>query len=304
MLLNKYRPEKIEDMINKDAAKEIKSHILNKKKFIITGPIGSGKTLSLELIANEMKYQIINVTDDIIKDLPEISKQRSMFYKGKFFIVDLDSIRSLDKLTEFTNECTLSVIMCADDIYQRRYYEIRKKYILVKFRKISDFYLMNIIKRICLKENINCSEIALSRLISLYNGDVRAVLITLECLKSEGITLDSIKNIEECKSLNVFDILTEVFNGDLKKSIKLVGDSDQDLFPWIEENVIDGKSLEGYEYLAKADLFKNRVIRTNNWALNKYYFDFIGGISTLKTGKKTFNPPFSKRAKRFEKLRT
>ena len=138
----------------------------------------------------------------------------------------------------------------------------------------------------------------MNRLISLYNGDVRAVLISLECLKSEGITPESIKNMEECKSLNVFDILTEVFNSDLRNSIKIVSNADQDISPWIEENVIDGKSLEGYEYLAKADLFKTRTRKTNNWSLDKYYYDFIGGISTLKTCKKTFNPPYSKRIKK------
>ncbi len=72
---------------------------------------------------------------------------------------------------------------------------------------------------------------------------------------------------------------------------------DQDILPWIEENLVDGKSLEGQEYLSKADLFRTRVIKTNSWSLNKYYFDFLAGIGTLKTGKRMFNPPFSKRAR-------
>ncbi|MBI4895656.1 MAG: hypothetical protein HY831_04140 [Candidatus Aenigmarchaeota archaeon] len=293
MLLHKYKPEKIEDMVNKEAAREIKTLIFEKKKFIITGPIGSGKSLSLEIIAKEMKFELINVTDEIF-DSKEITKQRSIFYKGKIFVVDLDSIRSLEKLEEFIKECSFSMVMAADDIYQKRYYDIRKKFSLVKFRKISDIYLMNIIKRICLKENIEYSEIALGKLISMYSGDIRAVLITLECIKSEGVTQDSIKSIEECKSLNVFDVLTEVFNGDFKKSTRLLSNMDQDILPWIEENVVDGKSLEAQELVARADLFKSRVIRTNNWSLNKYYFDFLGGISTLKTGRRMFNPPYSK----------
>ena len=54
--------------------------------------------------------------------------------------------------------------------------------------------------------------------------------------------------------------------------------------------------IRGYEYLAKADLFKARVIKSNSWSMDKYYYDFLGGISTLKTGRKLFNPPYSKRA--------
>ncbi|GEM_PF-2181550 len=303
MLLHKYKPEKIEDMINKEAAKEIKNLILDKKKFIITGPIGSGKSLSLEILAKDMKFELINITDEIF-DSKEITKQRSIFYKGKIFVVDLDSIRSLEKLEEFTKECSFSIIMSADDIYQKRYYDIRKKYSLVKFRKISDIYLMNIIKRICQKESIQYSEIALGKLISMYNGDIRAVMITLECIKTEGITQDSIKSIEECKSLNVFDVLTEVFNGDLRKSTRLLSNMDQDILPWIEENIVDGKSLEAQELVARADLFKSRVIRTNNWSLNKYYFDFLGGICSMKTNRRMFNPPYSKMKFRTTKPKT
>lgn len=302
MLLNKYKPEKIEEMVNKEAAREIKDLIFGKKKFIITGPIGSGKSLSLEIIAKEMRFELIHIIDEIF-DSPEIVKQRSIFYKGKIFVADLDAIRSVDKLETFIKDCPFSVVLSADDIYQKRYYDIRKKFPLVKFRKISDIYLMNIIKRICSRENIIYSEIALGKLIAMYNGDVRAVLITLECIKSEGITQDSIKSIEECKSLNVFDVLTEVFNGDFKKSKTLLSNMDSDILPWIEENVIDGKSLEAQELVAKADLYRTRVIKTNNWSLNKYYFDFLGGISALKTGRRMFNPPYSKMKVRFTKAK-
>ena len=291
MILEKYKPNKIEDLVNKEAAKELKELILKRKKFIITGSTSSGKSLSLELIAKDLKYQLINITEEISDK--ETMKQKSMFYRAKIFSIDMDSIKSLDKLDDFL-DCPYSVALCSDDIYQKRYYEIRKKYQLVKFRKISDFYIINIVKRICTQENIPYDEIAIGKFVSLYNGDIRAVLINLECLRT-GITIESIKQLEECKSSNVFDVLTEIFNGDLKKSIRALSDMDQDILPWIEENVVDGKSLACNQLVARADLFKSRIRKTGNWSLDKYYYDFLGGISTLKTGKRMFNPPFSKR---------
>ena len=129
----------------------------------------------------------------------------------------------------------------------------------------------------------------------MYNGDIRAVLINLECLKS-GITSESVKEMESCRSMNVFDVLTEVFNGELRNSIRALSNINQDLMPWIEENIVDGKSLACSQLVARADLFKTRVSKTSNWSLDKYYYDFLGGMCTLKTGKRMFNPPFSKRA--------
>ncbi|MFH0836679.1 MAG: hypothetical protein V1870_00975 [Candidatus Aenigmatarchaeota archaeon] len=293
MLLDKYRPVRVEEMVNKAAAMELKDLLRSKKPFIITGPAGCGKTLAIELVAKDLGYEIIHLSDDLLKT-PEITKQRSIFFKGKIFVIELDSLRALDKIDDFGKQSSFPIILSANDIYQKRYYEIRKKYKLVKFRKVSDIYLMNIVKKICLRENILCNELALKNLLLLYNGDVRAVLIALECLRAEGITLSSVRSLEECKFLNVFDVLLEVYNGEIRSAIRLLSNMDQDIEPWIEENIIDGKSIEANELVAKADLFKTRINRTGSWSLQKYYFDMLGAISTLNTGKKMFNPPYSK----------
>ncbi|MBI5332444.1 MAG: Flp pilus assembly complex ATPase component TadA [Candidatus Aenigmarchaeota archaeon] len=293
MLLEKYKPVRIEEMVNKAAAMELKDLLRVKKPFIITGPAGSGKTLALNILAKEMNYEIIHLVDDMLKT-PEIAKQRSIFYKGKIFIIELDSLRTLERLDDFAKQSAFPIVLSANDIYQKRYFELRKKHKLVKFRKVSDIYLMNIVKKICLRESIPCSDMALGNLVSLYNGDIRAVLIALECLRAEGITPSSIKNLEECKFLNVFDVLLEVYNGELRHAIRLLSNMDQDIEPWIEENIIDGKSIAANELLAKADLFKTRIERTGSWSLQKYYFDMLGAISALNTGKKMFNPPYSK----------
>ncbi len=295
MLLEKYRPDKIEDMANKTPAIEARNNIIAGKRFIITGPIGSGKTLSLKLIAKELRYEIIQVTDDMLKDSKESMGQKSIFYKGKLFLIDLDEIKSMEKMDKFIESSRHPVVMISDDVYQKRYYEIRKKHPLIKFRKIPDFYMSQTIKNICTKEEILCNDLALKKLMNLYNGDIRSVLIALDCLRSEGLTPESVKDLEECKAMDVFELLTEIFNGSINDSRKLMRKTDQDIFPWLEENVVDGASLKANEMLAKADLYQSRVRRSGSWSMEKYYFNFISGISTLKTGKKIFNPPFSRR---------
>ena len=300
MLLEKYKPVRIEEMINKAAAMELKDMLKVKKPFIITGPAGCGKTLAIDIIAKESGYEIIHLSDELLKN-PEIAKQRSIFFKGKIFVIELDSIKFLERIGDFADQSMFPIVLSANDIYQKRYYELRKKHKLVKFRKVSDIYLMNIVKKICLRESIPCSDMALGNLVSLYNGDIRAVLISLECLRAEGITPSSVKALEQCKFLNVFDVLLEVYNGELRHAIRLLSDMDQDIEPWIEENIIDGKSIAANEFLAKADLFRTRINRTGSWTLQKYYFDMLGAISALNTGKKMFNPPYSKWPRRTPK---
>ena len=177
MLLEKYKPVRIEEMINKAAAMELKDMLKVKKPFIITGPAGCGKTLAIDIIAKESGYEIIHLSDELLKN-PEIAKQRSIFFKGKIFVIELDSIKFLERIGDFADQSMFPIVLSANDIYQKRYYELRKKHKLVKFRKVSDIYLMNIVKKICLRESIPCSDMALGNLVSLYNGDIRAVLIS------------------------------------------------------------------------------------------------------------------------------
>src|SRR3989344_3951151 len=124
MLIEKYKPEKIEEMANKLAATELKSLILKNGKVILSGSTGTGKSLSLQIIAKEMKYEIINITGNTIKNCKDMAKQQSIFYKGKIFVIELDDMRSLESIENFTKESNFPVILNADDIYQRKYYSL------------------------------------------------------------------------------------------------------------------------------------------------------------------------------------
>jgi DNA polymerase III delta prime subunit len=222
-------------------------------------------------------------------------KQGSLFFKGKIIVVDLDLIHSLEKLESMMKSTPYPIVYTSTDIYQKKYYELRKKHTLIRFQKIADFAMYNLLTSICKKEQIPYSDFAIKHLVRLCESDIRAAIISLCCLKEEGITPESVKSIAEYKTSDVFQTLLNIFGNDLKKARESLSNTEQDILPWIEANANDSTSLSATENIAKADLFKARVMKRQAWNLEKYYYDMIAGISARKICKKRFDPPFARK---------
>ena len=73
-----------------------------------------------------------------------------------------------------------------------------------------------------------------------------------------------------------------------KLSIQTVDKDEDEIFWWIEQNIVNEyekpeEIAKAYEMLSRADLFRNRIIKNQEWKLKKYMIDLMtAGVALSK----------------------
>jgi len=291
----KYSPKKQEDIVyNKEAVKNLKKFVLEKKPTIIYGQPGTGKTSSVYTLANDLNYEIleINASDQrnkekIIEIIGNSSKQLSLFNKEKIILIDeVDGISGnedrggIQALTQVLKETKHSIILTANDPYSKKLVELRKKCCLIEFKPIPIEDIYESLKKILEKENILYDENILRKLARKSNGDLRASINDIQTLsqgKKELIEIDSVEERE--KEQTIFNALRTVFKSkDINLILESFEDTNIDLdecFLWLDENLpIEYKNpldlKNAYYSLSKSDIFKKRIFKEQYYRLLVY----------------------------------
>ena len=308
MLLEKYEPKSSKEILgNKEQINEIRNWLGNWRKgraLFVYGPTGSGKSLAIRLLAKELGYEILesSASDRSISSILKASEQRSLFFKRKLILVDeIDLLESSKGIMELIIKSNSPVIFIAINPYKRNLVLLRKYCRLVKFDKLRYDTIARFLREICEKEKIDYDEKALFQIARMSNGDVRAALLDLEVLKP-NINLDSINKIgyRERKE-NIFNTLKLIFSSrklnDARIAIKNCELSPDELFLWLEKNVVEYQSVEdialAYDCLSRADIFRSRIIKRQAWTLQKYFLDLSISGFVLNKGS-VFNYRYPK----------
>ena len=163
-------------------------------------------------------------------------------------------------------------------------------------------------KNICEKENIKYSEENLRELIINSNGDLRAALNDLQgnIINNELIVTKPERDYE----LGIINILNKVFKTKSFEVHKVLENSNINLdeyTAWLDENIVleyknENDLLKAYELMSKADIFKGRIHKWQQWRLMYYQSLLLSmGISNAKS---TINNSFTnyKRPMRFLRI--
>ncbi|MEM7827023.1 MAG: replication factor C large subunit [Candidatus Aenigmatarchaeota archaeon] len=304
-LLEKYRPKKLADVIgNRKQIEETLEYIKKYKKgkaLLIYGPSGCGKNLVIELIANELSYELIELSpsdlrdyENIKKTVLESAKQKSLFNKGKIILIDeIDTMdQGMNKgLVELIKESPFPVVLITTNPFEKRALTIRQHSKLIRFDKIRSDSLKAFLEKVAKSEGIKYEDRALSQLSRFANGDIRAALIDLQVLgevTENSIRDFSTRNLEQ----SVFETLRIIFKTKEIENAKIaLSQSDktpEEIFWWLEENIFREYSrpediASGYKYLADADFFQSLIIKRQAWGLEKYFIDALSLISIAKS---------------------
>ena len=302
MFLEKYKPKDFNSFIGskKDIENLLSFLETGKGGLIITGSTGVGKTLIIELAAKQLNYEICSLNADdfrsgkeIERVLIEASKQKSMFSDGKIIVVDeadaISDYGASGTLTELLKISKFPLVLVANDLYSKNLYNLRKKCKLIKLQKPRYDAIAEFLIKICREEKIKYEEGAIRQMARICDGDIRAVLIDLESLAPYGATKEGINILgERGRDLSIFETIRLILK---VKTIQGLGDlSDYEIdkiFEWLKENIhreYTGDDLsKAYEFLTKADKFKQRMIKSQAWPLMKYYKELsIIGVALSK----------------------
>src|SRR3989344_1916939 len=129
MLMEKYRPASTKDFVGNSAAlQEIRKFLLTWQKgsaLIVHGPSGTGKTLAVKLIANEMGYELLETGADrerraaSMDDFITASTQYSFSRRKKLILMDdMELLESQKSVTELIEKSLYPVVMIVENAYR------------------------------------------------------------------------------------------------------------------------------------------------------------------------------------------
>ena len=316
-LCEKYRPECFADIKGQEhAVDRLRFFLKNfpaRKALIIYGPTGTGKTSLVYALSLEAKAEILELnasdlrnSEEVEKIIGQASRQASLFAPAgflgkKILLVDEvdglthDDRGGLPELIKLIESTSFPIIITANDIWDRKFNELRRKAELIELKELSYTLILNILKEICRKENCQLTEDLLKNIAIKAKGDVRAAINDMQTINIET----SISGIDERdKEEKIFNVLKQIFK--LRPNGETIGLYDKlnmpldEVFLWLEENIpkeYKGEELaKAFDALSKADVFRGRIHRQQHWRFLIYenFLLSIGVSSSKKTNKTGF----------------
>lgn len=317
-LIDKYIPKNTKEIFGQDEnIKKLKNFITNfktekKNAALIYGPSGTGKTISVYAIANELKYEIIEVNASDFRNAEQINqkvgnaiKQQSLFAKGKIILVDeIDGLSGhedrggVQAITKLIEDSAYPIILTATNPFDNKFSSLRSKSNLIEFKALDYLSIFKILKKICEHEKIKYEEDILKALSRRSGGDARAAINDLQTLTQDKKELAK-ESLEELADRNktgdIMTALNKIFKTtDLKIAISAFENVEEDLgeqLLWIDENLpkeyTNPEELaKAYEMLSKADVFNRRIKRWQHYRFLIYINALItAGIAAAKKKK-------------------
>ncbi len=313
----KHKPRKLAEVVGNQAAiqkleKWIKSWekaIPKKRAAFLYGPPGIGKTVGVEVLANELNLELVekNASDyrtaEAVQRFAGTASQYTTL-SGKKRLILLDEMDGItgtaDKggvkiITEIIKNSRSPLVLIANDAYDPRFSTLRNYCLLIKFEKPTFYDVLRRLKEICQKEEIQAEADALKLIAKKDKGDIRSAVNDLQALAQgkKKLTYNDVAWLADRDRKDViFNVLRTVFYSksclDAKNAVD-AADVDLDmLFEWIYENaphhLQDPHELaQGMDALAIADLYRGRIRSTQNWKFMRYVIDFMtAGITVSK----------------------
>ena len=256
-LVEKYRPNKFENIVLDDINRTLFENILSKKHFpnlLFYGPPGTGKTTTIINLINEFQNKYnpnakgnvihLNASDergiDIIRNqINQFVKSKNLFEGGYKFVI-LDEVDYMTKNAQQSLKYLLqtqihNVRFCLICNYICKIDEsLQNEFICVRFNQLPKKEIFHFIKNICMKENIGIEDKNIYTIIDLYNSDIRSMInyiqlnqvmeeTKVDIVNSkiwENIHQHFITNTEETFIIEYINNISMKYNIDKKNIIK------------------------------------------------------------------------------------
>jgi len=279
------------------------------KAALFHGPAGVGKTCLIEALGKEKDLEIIELNASDYRTAKQIREiigksmaQKAILKRGKIFLVDeIDGLcgrkdrGGASEVIKMIRESRFPIILTANDPWSPKLRSLRKYSVLIKFGKVPHWDVVKRLKHISQNEGVEIDEPALKQLAKMSEGDLRSAINDLETLirVKKKITTDDLESLgQRQKQTNIFDALMIIFKTKTALAAKLAlnntDKSPDDVFWWIEQNIANEyekpeEIAKAFDALSRADLFRGRIRRRQNWKLLKYMIDMMtGGVALSK----------------------
>ena len=286
MLIHKYKPEKLENIIgNATCIKSVQNWFenwytekdttskTNSKNTcaLLSGPNGIGKTLAIDLLIKQYDLNPITVNPDEKTDreyitktiIPSIQVTKSFTNKQNIFVIhDIDCYDDygfISSIVTCLKETKIPVIATCNNRYDQSLKPLTPYCLDVKFQKPNASDIVKFVKQIIKKESIVISDVKLNQLIEDTDCDIRSVFNNLQLLGG-NISIKNNENMPNTKDKtnpNIFE-MTKQF---MSQTVEF--DDKQRLF-WTNNEILPLMIHENYP--ANNIKMKNEATHLNNIA--------------------------------------
>ncbi len=312
--IEKHRP-KVGELLSKKNTGIVLEGIKNWKKgskpLLLHGSSGTGKTATVQTIAQELEYEFIELnasedrTGDKIKEKAlTAATQASLFGTKKIILLDeIDGLYgrkdrgALPAVSEVFRKSIYPVLLTAGDAYSQKLRPIRDKCLLVKFNKTNYRSISNLLGRIAEKEGIKTEKEVLDAIALRAGGDIRAAIIDLETAGKGKGKLEK-KDLEVLSSrdstMGIHETLRVIFKTmSLASALEVSRSTDKtpdEVMLWVSHNLpleYKGEELaKAYSVLSRADVFRGRIRRKQYWRFLAYQTQLqTAGVALAKKEK-------------------
>lgn len=308
----KYRPAFFLDIRGQQiAVDKVRIFLRNpgeKKAIILHGAPGTGKTSLAHAAANEAKAEVFELNASDLRDKEKLrsilrpaTEQASLTKKGKIILVDeVDGISGVDfgGLSELLRILEISshpVIITANDIWDKKFNELRRSSELVQLKEIDYRTIKDVLIEILRKEKKFIDSGILTNIALKARGDLRAAINDLQ-IASELEDPSQVLVEERNKEIDIFSALRMIFKGKANNTMLNLFDSVNmpidEIMLWVEENIpteYHGEELvKAFDALSRVDIFKRRIYRQQYWRFLVYENALLSfAISAAKKSEKT-----------------
>tara|TARA_Y100000310_G_scaffold319891_1_gene375710 strand:+ start:11212 stop:12381 length:1170 start_codon:yes stop_codon:yes gene_type:complete len=313
----KYKPQRYSNLaVDPVALKKLKDEIERKGVALVYGSTGCGKTASVECIARDGDYELIEMNSSDFRDAENIKRviggsleQKSLFEKEKIILIDeINGIAGredrggIQALVKMLGKHKYAVVMTAEDPYPQKISSIRKKSELIEFKPIDYLVVAKILEEICTAEEIEYDIDGLKIIARRVGGDIRAAIndLQLHCYTGKLDVSEDMEDNERERESNIMNSLKIVLKStnwdNVQGAYDNIKEDYKEVMLWLDQNLpaeYSGEDLSrAYDALSKADRFNRRIMRWQHWRYLVYIYQLMGtGVALAKNeNKKGFVP--------------
>ncbi|MEM3091391.1 MAG: replication factor C large subunit [Candidatus Pacearchaeota archaeon] len=299
---------RIREFIKVECLKKFNIRDKERKVIIFYGPSGTGKTTMGHVIAREVGAELFELNASDLRNseklrqiLKPATEQASLTKKSKVILIDeIDGISEEDEsgipiILSIIETTYYPMIITANDIWNKKFLELRKKSELIQFKEIDPKIIREVLIEILEKEKKFLQEDIINDIAIKSKGDLRAAINDLQAVVNLKDSQKIILIDERNKELDIFNALKILFKEKPNNTMLNLFDSVKkpmdEIILWIEENIpTEYKGVElakAYDILSKVDIFGKRIIRQQYWRLLIYQNALLSyGISSSKKDEK------------------